>query len=416
MPRIGLDLRPTEEGFKAHFGRGTGRYTTEVVRRLLQLNPGAPGGIELCPVGSAELGATRLERLLYRLAPLGRVTLEQQLLLPRRLSRLHVDLFHFFSHVDAPASCTVPYILTVLDLIPLRFPELYTIDKPNWRFRFARYLELKAIARARGIIAISEATKRDLVNILGIDPENIVVTPLAVGEEFQPRDNPAEDELALELTARRRAVDLPSERPVVLYVGGIDARKNIPFLVDTFAKLLAGQDWGAARPLLVLVGRYERDNNYPRLLEQIRRLELASDVLLRGFVEDVFLPSFYHAASVVAFPSIYEGFGLPVLEAMACAVPVIAGDNSSIPEVAGESAVLLPDNDEAAWITALQEILSSPKRQLELGARGAARAKLFSWENSARATLAAYRYFLAGGFGRSRSAEVERSVGGAETR
>ncbi|MCC6221583.1 MAG: glycosyltransferase family 4 protein [Deltaproteobacteria bacterium] len=393
--RIGLDLRAQENGFKAHYGRGTGRYVSELVRELFAIQAGKEElPYEFVPASTESLGAGKLERRLYKLAPLGRNTLEQQILLPRRIAKQGVNLFHFFSHVDAPSRCAVPYLVTVLDLIPLKFPELYSANKTNLRFKFARYLELQAVRQARGIIAISEATKSDLVELLNINPQKIAVTPLAVGASFIARNiSASRDVFEAEICQARREVGLDASRPVLLYVGGIDARKNVTFMLDAFAHLLRSTD-SASRPQLLMIGRYVGDDNYPKLLSQIHHLNLNDDVQLRGFVDEETLIKLYHASTLVLFPSLYEGFGLPVLEAMACGVPVIAFRNSSIPEVVGDNSILVEKPDKLEWNTKIIEIMASIDRQIELSQLGVRRARHFSWSKTASMTIEAYDYFL----------------------
>lgn len=387
--RIGFDARALEPGFKAHFGRGTGRYATEL---LAHLQLATDSNLAILPLGSAQLGAQGWQQSLLQALPAGRQTVETQLFLPRRLERLPVDLLHFMAHGDATARCRKPYIVTVLDLIPLRFPELYRAKKSNWRFHLARSLEHQAIRSAAGIIAISEATKRDVVSLLGINPEKIIVTPLGVRSDFAPRPlDPAAWDGATE-TVRSR-YGLPPGRPILLYVGGIDPRKNVPFMLKVIASLkeiLPPQ----SRPVLVLAGRHESDDQYPALLEVRKQLGLEDDVRLLGFVPDSDILDLYRASRVKLFPSLYEGFGLPVLEAMALGVPVIAGDNSSIPEVASGAAVLLDVCDVAGWVHELQSLLADEGRQRELSVLGIARAAAFTWERTASQTLAAYRHFL----------------------
>ncbi len=389
MFTIGVDLRPTIPGFKAHYGRGTGRYTSEVTRQLIGYSD---ENLSIVPLDSDQLVHQAWEERLVRLSPLGKITLETQLLLPRRLSRLDVDMVHFFSHGDAPARSKKRYIVTVLDLIPLRFAELYKADKPSWRFRLARFLELQAIRRAHGIIAISDCTKRDLVEILGVDPDRIAVTHLGVDKKFRPRTL-ERAELEASLSIARRGLGLELGRPILLYVGGVDPRKNSGFLLRAFKAVL--QSWvGDRKPLLCIAGDLSKERDYPKLLAEKEKLGLGDDVRELGYLSDEQLLQAYHSASLVLFPSLYEGFGLPVLEAMSCGVPVLAASNSSIPEVTGEAIPLLPDNDLNLWVREILSILSSTERQLMLGRIGYGQSRLFSWERTARQTLDAYRLFL----------------------
>lgn len=382
--RVGLDLRPTEQGFKAHYGRGTGRYAAELtsaLRSLLLESGSPPVQIEEC--STRRLGGGEIEKRLYSMLPYGRHTVEQQMLLPRRIDRLGLDLFHFFAHVDAPCRLKTPYVVTVLDLIPLKFADLYRADKPDWRFKLARSLELRAIKGASGIIAISEATKRDVVEILGIPAEKIAVTPLAASTNFGPAVGSSQDGL-------RKLFELPLERPVVLYIGGIDARKNVPFLVEVFAEVWRNS---STKPILALAGRYESDDKYPRLLQTIERCGIGEHVRMLGFVDDAKLPALYQCADIFAFPSLYEGFGLPVLEAMSCGIPVLAANNSSIPEVAGPEAVLLGDGDKESWSREMCSLLESEERKRLLSQIGLKQAARFSWRKTAELTCDAYELF-----------------------
>jgi len=384
MFTLGLDARATEPGFKAHYGRGTGRYAQELIRAIGELS--SPR-MKIRNIDSESLSAHGLGKWVVRSVPLGKQTFETQVFLPRVISKLGVDTIHFLSHGDATARCPIPYIVTVLDLIPLRFPELYKADKPSWRFHLARKLELSAIRKARGILAISEATKRDLVEILGVEPEAVFVTPLGVDNTFQPRP-PHRLEWEQEARRTKERLGLELERPIILYAGGIDPRKNVKFLLEIFAEVV--KERAAGRPLLVLAGAYERDDRFPELKRQIAELGLQSDVRLIGFVPEQDLPALYRSAHLKVFPSLYEGFGLPVLEAMASGVPVVAGANSSLPEVAGNAALLLPDMDRGAWVAEILSLLLNETRQGQLAQAGKTQARKFSWAKTAESTLAAY--------------------------
>lgn len=392
---VGLDLRALSPEFKAHFGRGTGRYVEELVKQLFALvATDSQFAFSLRELTAESLKGARVTEIFLRLLPAGRTTVEQQFFLPQRLSKSGVDLLHFFAHGDAPSRLAVPYVVTVLDLIPLKFPDLYQAAKNNWRYKFARFLELHALRQALGIIAISEATKKDLVNLLGIAPERIQVTPLAASNKFKPRELNREY-FKHQLQNMRAAVNLPAERDLLLYVGGIDQRKNVFFLLELLRELKARRQQEHQCPLLAMVGRYKDDEHYPELCRRIEAYGLQHDVLLLGFLADEqHLHQMLHAASLLLFPSLYEGFGLPVLEAMASGVPVLAGDNSSLPEVTGELPVLLPDNNLALWRDRVEQILGSIDLQCELAALGLAQAKRFSWEKTARLTLESYQYFL----------------------
>ena len=389
MFTIGLDVRAAEPGFKAHYGRGTGRYATELGRHLLDIDA-SDTLTRVVPITARNLEGTAWEERMLNILPFGRQTAHTQLFLPRRLGKLRVDWLHFLAHGDATARCPLPYLVTVLDLIPLRFPDLYRAKKPGWRFQLARDLERQAIEKAHGIIAISEATKRDVVEMLNVPEDKVFVTHLGVGSEFSARSL-LTAEWQAEGNVLKDRLGLPKERPVLLYAGGIDPRKNVLMLLRVFAEVLK-QRLGA-RPVLALVGAYEQDDCFPELKAEIDRLEISGDVRLLGFLKEADLPGLYRAAHVKLFPSLYEGFGLPVLEAMASGLPVIASNNSSIPEVAGNGALLLDAEDERAWVQAIVSVLLNETRQGQLSAAGKTQARRFTWDNTAAQTLAAYEYF-----------------------
>lgn len=379
MLRIGLDLRATEPGFKSHFGRGTGRYATELSRRLPELAK-MHENLEIIGITGENLRGSKLEREFIASLPAGRETIESQICLPRRLRGLGIDFCHFFSHGDAPAWGKFPTIVTVLDLIPIKFRELYRGSNENWRYHLARYLELSAIRNATGIVAISEATKKDLVEILDVNPEKISVTYLGVDSRFVPtRDK----------SAIRQELGLPMDCPILLYIGGIDPRKNILFLLDAFKQVLRE----IPQAKLVLAGNHQKDKFLPQITSRISSLSLSDSLIQLGFFPDEQLPKLYQAADLFLFPSLYEGFGLPVLEAARSGVPVLAGNNSSMPELLGAEYPLLTDNDLDQWSSRIVQLISTPEQTKRLSELGIERGNLFSWQNTADSTIKAYQRF-----------------------
>jgi glycosyltransferase involved in cell wall biosynthesis len=343
--------------------------------------------ISLSPIFSRDIEARKVDRKIIKMLPFGKRTAQSQWVFPRSVSRLNHDLVHFFAHGDASAWGGLNQVVTVLDLIPLKFPELYRARKSNLRFSFARYLEFEAVRRAKGIIVISEATKRDVVNLLGVDPNKIVVTHLAADSRFTTIDPSSE-----ELTQISLKYQLPQDRPMLLYVGGIDPRKNVEFLIDIYAEVMKSGNLKTP-PYLVLAGNIEGDDQYPSLCAKIESLGLGAEVMQLGFVPDKDLPRLYQKADLSIFPSLYEGFGLPVLESMACSTPVIAGRNSSIPEVVGGAFDLFEDACTQQWVQAIVTYLEDSSLLKEVSTRSVEQAKNFNWESTARRTLEAYEQF-----------------------
>lgn len=389
MLKIGLDARGTEPGFKSHFGRGLGRYAEELLKVIGPLGEKSFPDISIKALYSSDLNASAYEKKLIEKLPFGKQTIETQAFLPRRIKKLGLDLIHFIAHVDATARCSVPYLVGVADLIPLKFSEMYKADKLNWGFYLARFLEKQSIYQAKGIISISEATKRDLVEILQINPDKVFVTHLGVSEEFKARDLSNWKQKAEEV---KKKYDISVERPIIFYAGGIDARKNIPFMLSVLDRIIYQSEINP-KPIFVMVGKYEGDSNYPKLIQKIQELGLERDVKLLGFLSMQEMIEVFQASTLKVFPSIYEGFGLPVLEAMACGLPVVSGNNSSIPEVAGDAAILLNDNDEKQWVSTILALLQNENKLRELSEKGIKQSQKFTWTKTAHATLEAYQYF-----------------------
>ena len=388
MYRIGLDYRPLEPDFRAHAGRGTGRYTSELVNQLLSFQDLE---FKFSFFKSKDLQYSKLERKFIDSLPFGKRTIESQFFYPRLFRKFEADFLHFFCHTDASAFCAKPYFVTVLDLIPQKFPHLYNAANRNLRFKFARYLETYAIKKAAGILAISEATAKDVEEMLGYPRERIIITPLAVSESFAPLAG-TEEEVLRQKQTLKESFEFGRDESFLLYVGGIDPRKNVLFMVDVFAKVK--EHFGSIKPLkLLMVGRYEHDDQYPLLRSKIAELGLTNDVKLCGFVADEILPQYYQMSDLMLFPSLYEGFGLPVLEAMASGCPVVAGNNSSLPEVVGATGSLLPDNDLDSWSREVIAIVENSQRTNQMRIDGLAQASKFSWESCALKTIEGYRWF-----------------------
>jgi glycosyltransferase involved in cell wall biosynthesis len=385
--RIVLDSSAIDPEFKAHAARGTGRYVSELVQAFKACGVSDRDHDQDIAIESRSLNAEVRSHCLYgftQWAPFGRTTIATQLLAPSSLRRLHADYVHFPAHIDAPSWSPVPTIVTVLDLIPLLFPDHYRPKNMSWRFRLARFLELRAIRAATGILAISECTKRDLIRLLDIPSERITVTPLGVDRKFfEPIDRKS---AATRLRAKH---SLPADAVVVLYVGGIDWRKNMRGLCALTAEIHAAQK----RPVfLLMVGSIRNDDRYPELLATIRSFKLETQIIEAGFVPDEELLYCYAGADIFLFPSLYEGFGLPVLEAMAAGVPVLVSNRASLPEIV-DRAELLFNPDQATEIvpTALR-LLSDTNFSEQVREWGRRRAEEFRWDETARLTLEFYRH------------------------
>ncbi len=383
--RVGLDVSALNPNFKSHAARGIGRYVRELQKSLAELS-GA--NLEIGHFDHDNLIAGSPLKPILDWAPAGRTTLRQQIIYPLQLSNKSIcpfDIVHFPAHMDPPAWGIKNYIVTVLDLIPLVMSDLYKAINPSWRFKLARHLELKAIMNASLVVAISENTARDCERMLGIPSEKIVVTPLGVDRKFfidpQIKKDP-------EVLGR---LGIPEGRDIILYLGGIDPRKNTTNLIKTF-KILCERR--IRRPVLVLAGKIAGDRQYPILLKEIESQGLEADIVMPGFVGDDDLLKLFRYTAAFLFPSLYEGFGLTPLEAMAAGVPVVSSNTSSMPEVLGKAAILVDPTSPMQMADAVSGVLDNPSIAADLRTEGPKRAAMFTWTRTGETTLSAYERFL----------------------
>lgn len=384
---IGFDISAVDPNFKAHAARGIGRYVSELNRFF---SAQTDHFVKVAPFKQSDLLAqSKIVKWVDKL-PYGKVTLQQQLLFPLLLGHRNnrYQAFHFPAHMDAPCWGLKRYIITVLDLIPLVLSELYSADKPNWRFHAARWLEIQAIKNSAMILAISQRTADDVQKLLGIPAEKIVITPLGVDRRFFNNTQ------KIDQSELRKKYRLPPESDIILYLGGIDQRKNCKGLLQTFRRVLANsRSKNRALPVLIMAGKIQNDRQYPNLLTQIKDLELQDFVFFPGYVPDDDLVQLFSATKVFFFPSLYEGFGLTPLEAMAGGVPVVSSNTSCMPEILGDAAVLVNPNDYETAAFEVCSLLENHERAAEYRQRGIKRASLFTWERTGTETIKAYERF-----------------------
>jgi glycosyltransferase involved in cell wall biosynthesis len=353
---VGLDMNPALMS-----EAGTGRYPRELLTALrrrpdVDVHPITSMGRRARGTGSRILQGLVREGVYY---PFG---------IARKARALGVDLVHCPA-AFSPWVRDRPLVLTVHDLLPFRYPELFQ----RVVVTHARLTWGATLRRSRRALTGSAHTRGELIELFDLDPECVVVTPYGVSERFRPE--PPDPEWL----ARRFGID----RRFVLCVGTLEPRKNLPGVLRAYRLLSETVD----DCLLVIAGgRGWRNESFEAELAQSSR-----GVRLTGFVKDDELVRLYAAAACFVYPSLYEGFGLPVLEAMACGAPVVTSDSTSLPEVAGDAALLVDPRDTRAIASAAEEILSSAERAAELRARGLRRAAEHSWDACAEATVGAYR-------------------------
>lgn len=292
-----------------------------------------------------------------------------------------VDVFHSPFYPLPDVTARLCRVLTVCDLIPLRYPA-YT----RWNERLMLRQALAGIRPDDWVITISQATKKDLCELAGIAPERISVTPLAASQMFTPcADNVRQAQV-------RARYGIPPDDDYILSVATLEPRKNVSFLLQGFARLV--QQESAKGLNLVLAGGAGWGGN--PLLEQLATTQgMKGRIINTGYVQDEDLPALYSGAAMFVYPSLYEGFGLPPLEAMQCGTAVITSNCSSLPEVIGDAGLLVDPHDLDALCQAILTLWQSTTLRQELAARGRARAAQFSWQRCADQTVAAYRQALA---------------------
>lgn len=306
--------------------------------------------------------------------PYGRIAWEQ-LCAPVVVRQEQVDVLHGMAFV-APLLSPCPTVVTVLDLSFLRFPEAFKGFKRAYLTLATRI----SVRRAAKVIAISESTRRDVIELLGVPAERVERIYCGADPRFRPL--PVD-----EVAAFRREKALPEH--FVLFLGTIEPRKNVLTLIEAYAALIAAEPRRMQGVPLVLAGG--RGWLAEPVYARIEELDLQDRVSFAGYVPEEEKALWYNAATCLCYPSLYEGFGLPPLEAMACGVPVVTSNVSSLPEVVGEAALTVDPLDSAALCAALRRVLIDPEVRAELSALGVARARSFSWNEAALQTADVYR-------------------------
>jgi glycosyltransferase involved in cell wall biosynthesis len=357
--RIGIDARKLHD-----FGIGT--YLQNLLKELVRLEDDAQY-VVLCRADDVAwltaLGP-RIHPIVTR-AP--NYSVREQIEVPWRLWRAGVDLFHS-PHYVLPILVTCPAVVTVHDCIHLMFPQYL----PNrLAIYYARFFMWWATRRARRVLTVSEASKRDILRFCRIPADKVTVIYNAIDDRF--REPPPADEV------ERIRERFQLHEPFVLYVGNVKPHKNLERLIEAVHHLHEnGYD---ALKLLVIGSDISK---YAELRRAIHTHNLHRYVRFLGFVPDQTLHILYRLTSVFAFPSLYEGFGLPPLEAMACGAPVVTSNTSSLPEVVGDAAVLVDPYNAEAIADGILSVLRSTHLRKGLTERGLARVKEYSWARSAQ--------------------------------
>ncbi len=299
-------------------------------------------------------------------------TLFTQIELPRLARRMNARLLHGL-HFVAPLAAPCPLLVTVCDIAFRLFPR--TVEAP--RRHYYRFFVPLSLRRAAGILTISASTAQDLAAAYPFAAEKTIVTPYATPSWVEGRT-----------AGTTRTADAP-----FLFVGTLEPRKNLERILAAYRLFLAGWDGDAAAPDLVLVGG--RGWNDSTLRESIQDLEDSGKLRLAGYCDNDRLWELYASARALLFPSLHEGFGLPILEAMAAGLPVVTADRGAMLEVAGDAALTVDPEDAGAIAGAMGRLVREPGLAADLAARGSARGREWTWVRTAETTLAAYGAHLA---------------------
>jgi len=366
--RVGIDAH----ALGSRLG-GNETYIRNIIHALGEIDPGGDYALFLSPHASPGsdviAGTERMRRVVVRPHnPLVRIPLT----FPLALARERIDVVHV--QYVAPPVCPARVVVSVHDIAYERYPQFFT---PSEVTRMRALVPL-TVRRAAAVLTLSDYSKRDIVRRYGVPPERVTVTHLAADPMFQP----IHDEGRLAAVRERYGTG----EQFILSVGNLQPRKNIKTLIEAYVRLRRA---GATRHKLVLVGK--RAWRHDDIFAAARDSGYADELVFTDYVPDADLVALYNAADLFVYPSIFEGFGLPPLEAMACGTPVVCSNTSSFPEVVGDAALTVAPLDVDGLAEAMSQALRNAALRARLSVLGPRQAALFSWERTARITLDTYR-------------------------
>lgn len=370
--------------------RGFGRFTRELLRSLCAVDAGNryvffvddqtarnsqfPPNVEVDIIST---GAAPTEAA----SSSGRRSLGDMWAFTRQVLKHKLDIFFFPAvYTYYPILNRTKIIVTLHDVIAEHLPgAIFPNKKLMYFWKLKQHLALR---QARMILTVSQYSKQAICNFFHVPPQRVEVTPEGANPAFRVMEPGAETEAVL------RKYGLNRDDGFLLYVGGISPHKNLGRLVEAFHDLIEEMKLPGLK--LALVGDYQGDafySDYPRLKQQIRQLNLQDRVVFTGYVEDAGLAHLYNAASMLVFPSLEEGFGLPAVEAMYCGTPVAASNRGSLPEILGDAGELFEPTSPEAIRLAIRRVLTNPALREEMKHRNLQRAKLYTWRAAAEKML-----------------------------
>lgn len=365
--QIAIDCR----GINWYHGTGIGTYTDNLVKNLLSLDQNNHYKLFWSGTNYEDFKNNNSNCIITSSR---HSRFFQDYYFPRNLQRDNTDLYHVPQNgigISDNIRCTK--VVTIHDLIPYTMPE--TVGK-GYLLKFLREMP-RIIEMATGIITVSEFSKRDILKFFPMNPDKIFVTPLATKEIFKPLDKDAS------FTFIKNKYNI--NKNFLLYLGGFSSRKNVHGLIEAFSKAYKNLNTDMD---LVILGSY--NDSSQKLVKLVGNLNMDDHIKFLGFIPEIELPLFYSAATVFVYPSTYEGFGLPPLEAMSCGTPVITSNITSIPEVVKDSGMLIDPYTNSDLENAIEILVNRRELQAALSIKGLTRSNEFSWQKTAKLTLDAY--------------------------
>ncbi|MBU3111575.1 glycosyltransferase family 4 protein [Clostridium lacusfryxellense] len=365
--KIAIDAR----GINLYSGTGIGTYTENIVKNLVNIDTinnyhvfWSGNNYESIKKDNCKIVMTSRKHQRFF----------EDYYFPQNIEKENIDIYHMPQNgIGFSDEISCKKIVTIHDLIPYVMPE--TVGR-SYLLKFLKEMPI-IMGGSDGIITVSEFSKRDILRFFPIDEKKIFVTPLAADKKYTPLDK---------LHCKNLLETIYNlTKPFILYLGGFSDRKNIESAITAFSKVYKdlNKDYN-----LVIVGNY-RDSSQ-RLVKLTNELKMESHVVFTGFVPEEHLPIFYNSCDTFIYPSFYEGFGLPPLEAMNCGTPVIASKLTSIPEVVGDGGILIDPYNISEISLAIGNLLSNESLRSELSSKALIRASEFSWQNTASNTLKVY--------------------------
>jgi len=353
---------------------GVGRYTYNLSKSILKTDD----RYDYCfyvPDGMgnairADTTGTHLEKARETIQNNTLRILWEQIVLPMSSRKDRRDLIHYTDHALSLIYGARTTIITVHDIAYIRFPNLLNKSRRIYKKNILKI----SIRKADIIVADSHSTKRDIIEYFGVEDEKIKVVHLGVESRFRPIGNVEE---------YRLRNNLPSK--MILNVGTLEPRKNVVTLIKAFKRL---REKGFEDYKLVIAG--DKGWLYEQIFKDVDHSGLKQEILFRGVVSDEDLPMLYNCADIFVYPSLYEGFGLPPLEAMACGIPVITSNTSSLPEVIGDAGIMVDPTDDKSLSDAMYSVLTDKELWQHMSNNGLQRSKMFTWEKAAKEILEIY--------------------------